>query len=63
MLLGDHESDRPGAFLREAADFIEVLSLFGLEGGSGGWVVPATLQEFARAALQSANARRCTGAF
>lgn len=62
-LLGDHESDRAGAFIREAADFIEVLSLFGLEGGSGGWVVPATLQEFARAALQSASARRYTGAF
>lgn len=60
---GDSEHDDGAAFIREAADLLEILALFGLEGDPGGWVVPPTLQEFARAALQSASSWRYTDGF
>ncbi|MFE5408655.1 hypothetical protein [Microbacterium sp. NPDC056569] len=61
--VGDHEHDHGAALISEAADLIEILTLFGLEGDASGWVVPPALQEFARAALQSASAWRYPDAF
>ena len=60
---GDQERDDVLAFLREAEDLIRMLSLFGLQRTATGWIVPPTLREFARAALQSAASRRYSTAF
>lgn len=45
---------REDAFMSEVGDIVDLLSLFGLaRTADGGWLVPPTLREFARAALQS----------
>ena len=61
--MGDRELDDATTFVREAEDLIQMLSLFGLERGAAGWVVPPTLREFARAALQAPSARRHADVF
>ncbi|MFB8385691.1 hypothetical protein ACFC3F_00950 [Microbacterium sp. NPDC055910] len=52
---GKAETDsRKDAFMSEVGDVTDLLSLFGLaRTDDGGWLVPSTLREFARAALQS----------